>query len=110
MKYKGYEAVLEFDSEDRLFTGRVINTQDVIVFDGLTVDELEQSFHAVVDQYLEDCKAIGKTPDKPFSGQFNLRISPELHRQITIEAKKKNISLNAFVEQTLEKTVSLDRS
>ena len=110
MKYKGYEAVIEFDSEDRLFTGRLINTQDVIVFDGLTVDELEQSFHAVIDEYLEDCAAIGKTPDKPFSGQFNLRISPELHRKITIEAKKKNISLNAFVEQTLQKTVSIDHS
>ena len=110
MKYKGYEAVVEFDPEDRLFIGRVINTQDVIVFDGLTVDELELSFHVVVDEYLEDCEAIGKIPDKSFSGQFNLRISPELHRQITIEAKKKNISLNAFVEQTLEKTVSLDCS
>ena len=106
MKYKGYEAVIEFDPEDRLFTGRVINTQDVIAFDGLTVDELEQSFHVVVDEYLEDCEAIGKIPDKPFSGQFNLRISPELHRKITIEAKKRNISLNAFVAQTLEKTVT----
>lgn len=110
MKYKGYEAVVEFDPEDRLFTGRVINTQDVIVFDGMTVDELEQSFHAVVDEYLKDCESIGKRPDKPFSGQFNLRISPELHRQITIEAKKKNISLNSFVEQTLAETVSRDRS
>ena len=33
MKYKGYEAVVEFDSEDRSFTGTVSNTQDVIVVD-----------------------------------------------------------------------------
>jgi predicted HicB family RNase H-like nuclease len=63
MNYQGYEAVIEFDDEDRLFVGRVINTRDVIVFDGLSEDELEQSFHTVVNEYLEDCESLGKTPD-----------------------------------------------
>lgn len=105
MKYKGYEAVIEYDEIDRLFFGRVINTRDVISFDGTTVEELQQSFEAVIDEYLEDCQREGKEPNKAFSGQFNLRISPELHRKISIEAKKQDISLNSFVEQTLEKTV-----
>ena len=105
MKYKGYEAVIEYDEVDRLFFGRVINTQDVISFDGTTVEELQQSFKAVIDEYLEDCKREGKEPDKAFSGQFNLRISPELHRKISLEAKKKNLSLNSFVEQALNKAI-----
>lgn len=105
MKYKGYEAVIEYDEVDRLFFGRVINTRDIISFDGITVEELQQSFEAVIDEYLEDCQREGKEPNKAFSGQFNLRISPELHRKISIEAKKQDISLNSFVEQTLEKTV-----
>lgn len=105
MKYKEYEAVIEYDEVDRLFFGRVINTQDVISFDGTTVEELQQSFKAVIDEYLEDCKKEGKEPDKAFSGQFNLRISPELHRKISIEAKKNNLSLNSFVEQALNKVV-----
>ncbi|GAB4240938.1 MAG: hypothetical protein Kow0049_29200 [Stanieria sp.] len=103
MNYQGYEAVIEFDDEDRLFVGRVINTKDIIVFDGLSVDELEQSFHAVVDEYLEDCKSLGKTPDKPFSGRFNLRIPSELHRKAATKASKEGISLNTLVEQALEK-------
>ena len=105
MKYKGYEAIVEFDEVDELFFGNVINTRDVISFDGKTVDELKQSFEAVIDEYLSDCRKEGKEPDKPFSGQFNLRISPELHRKISLEAKKQNMSLNTFVEQTLEKSV-----
>ena len=105
MKYKKYEAVIEYDEVDRLFFGRVINTQDVISFDGTTVEELQQSFKAVIDEYLEDCKREGKEPDKAFSGQFNLRISPELHRKISLEAKKKNLSLNSFVEQALNKAI-----
>lgn len=105
MKYKGYEAIVEYDDEDCLFVGQVINTKDVIAFDGLTVDELKQSFHTVIDEYLKDCQAMNKKPDKPFSGQFNLRISPELHRKISLTAKKQNVSLNTFVEQTLQKAV-----
>lgn len=105
MKYKGYEATIEYDEVDCLFFGRVINTRDVISFDGTTVEELQQSFEAVIDEYLEDCKQEEKEPDKAFSGQFNLRISPDLHRKISIEAKKKNLSLNSFVEQTLNKAI-----
>lgn len=105
MKYKGYEAIVEFDEIDQLFFGNVINTRDVISFDGKTVEELKQSFEAVIDEYLEDCKQEGKEPDKPFSGQFNLRISPELHRKISLKAKKQKLSLNSFVEQALEKIV-----
>ena len=105
MKYKGYEAIIEYDEVDHLFFGRVINTRDVISFDGTTVDELQRSFEAVIDEYLEDCKQEGKEPDKAYSGQFNLRISPELHRKISIEAKKQNLSLNSFVEQELNRAV-----
>ena len=105
MKYKGYEAKVEFDEVDGLFFGNVINTKDVISFDGKTVDELRQSFEAVIDEYLSDCRKEEKKPDKSFSGQFNLRISPELHQKISLEAKKQNISLDTFVQQTLEKSV-----
>lgn len=107
MKYKGYEAVVAFDEEDRLFIGRVVNTRDVIAFDGASVEELEQSFHHVIDEYLEDCQITGKTPEKPFSGHFNLRISPALHRQAATQAQKEGVSLNTLVEQALQKRISV---
>ena len=106
MNYKEYEAVVEYDDQDKLFVGKVINTRDVIAFDGLSVDELEASFHAAVDDYLQDCARLGKDPDKPFSGRFNLRIPPELHRQVVIRAEQEGVSLNAFVEKTLAQNVS----
>ena len=105
MKYKGYEATIKFDEEDRLFIGRVINTRDVIAFDGLSVEELEQSFHAVIDEYLADCHALGKEPNKPFSGKFNLRISPDLQMKAATQASLNGLSLNAFVEQAIENKV-----
>lgn len=101
MKYLGYEAIVEYDDQDRLFVGRVVNTLDVIAFDGSSVEELENSFHFAIDEYLEDCRKTGKMPDKPFSGRFNLRISPDLHRQAASRAEKEGISLNTLVEKAL---------
>ena len=69
MKYKGYEAVIEYDEEDRLFFGRVINIEDVIVFDGLSVDELEQSFQQVIDEYLS---THAKLITHPLAGKLKL--------------------------------------
>lgn len=56
MKYKGYESVVEFDANDQIFFGRVLGIRDVIAFDGQTADELKQSFHNVIDDYLADCQ------------------------------------------------------
>jgi predicted HicB family RNase H-like nuclease len=106
MDYKNYQAVVEFDAEDRIFTGRVVNTNDVIVFDGTSVDELEVAFHTAIDQYLQDCEALGKNPDKPFSGRFNLRIAPPLHRQIVMRAEQQGLSLNTFIERVLTEAIA----
>lgn len=37
--------------------------------------------------------------ERPYSGKFNFRISPELHREIVTVSRKQNISLNKFVEK-----------
>jgi len=60
MKYKGYESVIRYSDEDQTFIGEVINTRDILVFDGNDVFEVEQSFHATVDEYIKDCAAEKK--------------------------------------------------
>ncbi len=101
MKYKGYEAVVQFDEDANLFHGEVINTRDVITFQGLSVKELKKSFEESVEDYLAFCKERGEEPDKPFSGNFIIRIRPDLHRQLYTLAKKSGKSLNALVEERL---------
>ena len=107
MEYKGYLGTVEYDSEAKIFHGDVINTKDVITFQGTTVNEIEKSFKESIDDYISWCKEEGAEPEKPYSGKFNIRLSPELHRQIAVLAKKKHISLNSFVEKTLTKEISL---
>ena len=106
MEYKNYQAVIEFDEEAKLFHGEVINTNDMITFQGTSVEELEQSFHDSVDDYLAWCEKLGQEPEKPLSGKFVIRIDPELHRQLSIKAKVNKKSINSLVIEALEKVVA----
>jgi predicted HicB family RNase H-like nuclease len=102
IKYKNYTGVVEYDDEGKIFIGEVIGLRDVVTFQGRTVTELEKSFKQSVDLYLEMCKRDGVKPQKPFSGRFNLRLNPELHRQIVERAALEKTSLNEFVSHILE--------
>ena len=59
MNYKGYIGQAEYDDENQVFSGSVINTRDVITFQGKTVQELENAFHESVDDYLAWCHEDG---------------------------------------------------
>jgi predicted HicB family RNase H-like nuclease len=105
MEYKGYIGRVEFDDEASLFHGEVINTRDVITFQGESVAELKSAFHESVDDYLEFCAERGEEPDKPYSGQFVARVSPELHRRASLAASLAGKSLNAWVAEQLQSAV-----
>lgn len=101
MEYKGYKAKVEFDDSVDVFHGQVIGLKDVITFEGITVEELYQSFKDSVDDYLEFCEELGQEPEKEFSGKFIIRIPPDLHRELCTNAKIENKSLNQYVEEIL---------
>ena len=105
LKYKNYTGIVEYDSDGKIFTGEVIGLRDVITFQGRTPEELERSFHASVELYLEMCQRDGSTPQKPFSGHFNIRLSPEVHRQIAERAAQNRLSLNQWVSEAVQRAL-----
>ena len=78
----------------------------MITFQGECVAELRQALSDSVEDYLEFCAERGEEPEKPFSGNFPLRINPELHRKIYIQARSEGVSLNRWISDTLEKQVA----
>ena len=102
MTYKGYQARVDLDEEAGLFHGEVINTRDVITFQGSSVEELKRAFEDSVDDYLDFCASRGEDPKKPFSGKILVRVPPEIHRQIMTEARRQGKSLNAYVLERLQ--------
>ena len=105
MEYKDYVAQVEYDDSVNEFSGTTINMRDVLFFSGTTVKELTRSFHKVVDAYLDWCKSDGVEPDKPYQGNVSLRLSPQLHRDIDLAAKRQGKSINTFIEETVSKAL-----
>lgn len=60
MEYKGYIGHVEFDDDAEIFHCEVINTRDVITFQGKTVEEIKQAFRDSVEDYLEYCAKLGQ--------------------------------------------------
>jgi predicted HicB family RNase H-like nuclease len=105
MEYKGYTAKVEFDDEAEIFHGEVIGIKDVVTFQGKTAREIKKVFKESVDDYLSFCRERNESPDKPFTGKFVVRISPDLHRRIYLSAKLSNESINAWLNEKLDLVV-----
>jgi len=106
LTYKNYVGHVVFDDTAEIFHGEVINTRDVITFQGKSVKEIKKAFVDSIEDYLEFCAERGESPEKPYSGKFNLRLDPELHRQAYIAAKNKGKSLNGWIREVVEKAVN----
>jgi predicted HicB family RNase H-like nuclease len=109
IEYKGYLGIVEYDMDAKLFHGDVINTRDVITFQGTKALEIEQSFKDSIDDYLVWCREEGVEPEKPYSGRFNVRLPPELHKELAIKAKRLKISINSFVEKAITDEIAAMR-
>lgn len=102
LEYKGYIAKLNFDWHDNIIVGEVTNAGAVISFHAESMSEIKREFEEMVNTYLEACEAEGISPAKPYSGKFNLRLAPDLHRELSAKAAQSDISLNDLAIQLLE--------
>ncbi len=107
LTYLGYAARIEFSSEDDCFIGHIAGVQDVIGFHGESVPELKASFEEAVDDYLDTCQKINKTPQKPYSGKLMLRLPPEIHAAIATAAELSGQSINQWASDALNREACL---
>lgn len=103
LQYSGYNARVEFDADDGLFFGRLAGVNDVVGFHADSVSELVSAFHEAVDDYVEICAKLGKSPEKPCSGKLMLRVDPKVHASALRAAELAGISLNQWSEKVLAK-------
>ncbi len=103
MKYKGYLGKVTYDADAKIFHGEVLGLKDVINFQGTTVVELEKAFKDSIEDYVAWCKERGEAPEKTFSGNIRIRISPDLHAKLAQAAVIQGISLNSLIIDKLQK-------
>ncbi|HEY9053478.1 MAG TPA: type II toxin-antitoxin system HicB family antitoxin [Rectinemataceae bacterium] len=103
--YKGFLGSVHFNAQDEVFYGRIEGIDDLISFEGRSVDELKAAFHEAVSDYAELCKDASKKMEKSYKGSFNVRIHPDVHKKAKQLATMKGISLNQFIQKAVEDKV-----
>jgi len=104
--YKNYLGSIEVSTDDNCLFGKILFINDLVTYEANTVGELKIEFQKAVDDYLAFCDAESVSPDKPFSGTFNVRVSPGIHRKAALYAAKCGMSLNEFVKDSLVERMS----
>jgi predicted HicB family RNase H-like nuclease len=99
ISYKGFQASVAFD-DGALFV-KVLHIDDVLVAQVDAASAAEAALKELVDAYLDDCKELGKDPQKPFSGTFNVRVGADLHRRAAMAAAEEGKTLNAWIEDAI---------
>ena len=102
LKYKEFEGTAEVDVERGVCRGKLLFIDDLITYEAESPKQLQAEFEASVDDYLETCRLVGKEPQRPFRGMFNVRVSPALHRQAALRAAREGVALNEVVVRALD--------
>lgn len=97
LKYKGYLANVDYSVDDKVFYGKLWGINDLVDFMADKASDIEEEFHKAVDDYIAFCEEVGKNPEKCFNGTFNVRFSPELHKEVAFMASQQGITLNQFM-------------
>ena len=105
LSYKGYQANIVFDADSKVLYGVIADIKDHVDFMSATAKGIEKEFQKAVDDYLDFCKTVGKEPDQPFGGVFQVRTSSETHRKLVREAREEGIALNTLVDSILSSHV-----
>jgi predicted HicB family RNase H-like nuclease len=107
LKYKGFIGSVKFAAEDEVFYGKIEGINDLITFEGQSVQELKSAFISMVDEHIKDCEVENKPVKKSYTGSFNIRLTPKIHQQATEKATMEGITLNQLIKKAIEKELDL---
>jgi predicted HicB family RNase H-like nuclease len=105
LQHKGYTASVEYDSDYKKFFGEVIGIEDIIVFEGNTLEEAKSNLVDLIDSYPGTCSKLNVQPNSP-PAEIMVPISTELYAKASCQAEHKGIPLRTLMENALQQVVS----
>ncbi|TAE59279.1 MAG: type II toxin-antitoxin system HicB family antitoxin [Nostocales cyanobacterium] len=105
INYERYTYRITWSSEDQEFVGLCAEFPSLSYLHENRNTALE-GITNLVKEIVIDMEANGEEipepiAEKTYSGKFQVRITPELHRKLAIEAAEENVSLNRYVNYKL---------
>jgi predicted HicB family RNase H-like nuclease len=108
--HKGYYGSIEPSLSEGVLRGRALFINQDVTYEALTVSDLQPAFEAAIVNYLKSCEADKRAPERPFRGQFNVRVAPNLHKSAALRARQEKTSLNTIVVNALQHYLSTNHN
>jgi predicted HicB family RNase H-like nuclease len=108
LRYKDFQGSVEF--EDSRLVIQILHINDLVTTEIDSATQAQAAFEELVDDYLASCAELGKEPSRPFKGSFNVRVTPDLHRQVAIAAADARETMNAWISRALEERVERQKA
>ena len=102
MTIGGYQAVIAYDPDLRVFRGEFTGLNGGADFYAKDVKGLAREGKASLKIFVEACKEDGVDPRKKFSGKFVLRLDSETHEAAAIAAAAHGKSLNQWAVEAIK--------
>lgn len=100
-----YTYRVRWSAEDAAYIGTVAEMPSLSWAADTQADAFA-GIRSLVTDALDDMLANGETPpeaiaDRSYSGKFMVRVTPEVHRQLAIDAAEQHVSLNRLAASRL---------
>ena len=100
-----YTYRIAWSEEDREFVGLCVEFPSLSWL-AESQETALKGIREVVEEAIKEMKDSGESPPLPlslrkFSGKFMVRLPPEIHRKLAIEAEEEGISLNRLISAKL---------
>jgi len=100
-----YAYRVRWSAEDEAYIGTVAELPSL----SWVADDRSEAFEGIqrlTAEAVDDMRASGEEvpeaiADRPYSGKFLVRVPPELHRQLALEAAEQHVSLNRLAASRL---------
>ncbi|MDR0793188.1 MAG: type II toxin-antitoxin system HicB family antitoxin [Chitinophagaceae bacterium] len=108
LKYKNFIGSIEYSEPDNILYGKVLGINRVLIsYEGQTIDELKKDFIDGIEHYLSVCQEEGITPQKSYTGTFNVRIPSDMHGKAVLKAQELGMNLNSFVKAAISEKMRI---
>jgi len=106
LKYGEYEGTAELDMDRHVCRGKILFIDDLVTYEAESPADLQKEFQAAVDDYIETCASLGRQPQKPLKGLFQVRVPPALHKAVVRRAMADNVTQNDVTVRALDAFVN----
>ena len=104
--YKGFIGQIDFDSETQKLVGEVVNSVDLIEFEGQSAKDIKIDFQNKVDEYLRFQKEMVGNLPTPFVGNFTICLSTEKQNKVIEAAQANGQSVTHWLNERIDHHLS----